>query len=129
MSSIIRNYLANIFEIGQTACMTTKDTCNKGDAATSFPPPTPLTPAQFLSWISDRLSQGESKAAIGRSLGVTHEAVRQWLSGGRASATTLLLATYVMGGTSAGNPQVIGAAGSARPIDLPDGFPVGDDGP
>lgn len=37
----------------------------------------------FLQWINDRLSNGESMAAVGLSLGVSHACVSRWLSGKR----------------------------------------------
>lgn len=58
--------------------------------------PQPIRSA-FVAWLKSRLAQGESNAAIGRSLGVTHEAVRGWVSGKiNPSNTVLLLADRLM---------------------------------
>jgi hypothetical protein len=51
-----------------------------------------LTRSQFVLWLESRRSAGESLAAIGSSLGVSHAAVGKWLGGGRPSGTALLLA-------------------------------------
>lgn len=51
-----------------------------------------LTLSQFVRWLKSRRSAGESLTAIGSSLGVSHAAVQKWLSGGKPSRTTLLLA-------------------------------------
>jgi hypothetical protein len=51
-----------------------------------------LTRSQFVLWLESRRSAGESLAAIGASLGVSHAAVQKWLSSGKPSAMALLLA-------------------------------------
>jgi hypothetical protein len=51
-----------------------------------------LTRSEFVLWLESRRSAGESLAAIGSSLGVSHAAVQKWLSGGKPSGTALLLA-------------------------------------
>lgn len=66
----------------------TQHTCNTSESMGSL-----LTPALFRAWLKGRLDAGESRAEIGRSLGVTHEAVRLWIKeASGVSATVLLLA-------------------------------------
>ena len=71
-----------------------------------------LTRQAFVQWLNDRLSAGETRTAIGRSLGVSHEAVRQWVSGrSGVSGTVLLLAEHLMAvprDLAAGMPGVDG---------------------
>jgi len=40
-----------------------------------------LTPSEFVAWLGARRSAGHSFTAIGRDLGVSRQAVQQWLSG------------------------------------------------
>lgn len=40
-----------------------------------------LTRSEFLTWLDVRRSTGESLTAIGRDLGVSRQAVQQWISG------------------------------------------------
>lgn len=54
-----------------------------------------LTRSQFVIWLELRRAAGESLAAIGSSLGVSHAAVQKWLSGGKPSSTALLLAEHL----------------------------------
>lgn len=69
-----------------------------------------LTPHCFRIWIKDRLSAGESKTAIGRSLGVTGAGVSRWLTNRcNVSDTVLLLAELLR----------------RAPVDLAPGLPVG----
>jgi transcriptional regulator with XRE-family HTH domain len=52
-----------------------------------------LTHSEFLRWLEERRSAGHSFTAIGRDLGVSRQAVQQWLSGTtRPSLTALMLA-------------------------------------
>jgi hypothetical protein len=51
---------------------------------------------EFTAWLRLQLDAGQSRAALGRSLGVSHEAVRQWLAGGRVSLPVLILASLRM---------------------------------
>ncbi len=52
-----------------------------------------LTPSEFLSWLAVRRSAGHSFTAIGRDLGVSRQAVQQWLSGAtQPSRMALILA-------------------------------------
>lgn len=70
----------------------TQHTCNTSESMGSLLT-LALTPALFRAWLKARLDAGESRAEIGRSLGVTHEAVRLWIKeASGVSATVLLLA-------------------------------------
>jgi transcriptional regulator with XRE-family HTH domain len=40
-----------------------------------------LTRSEFVAWLDVRRSAGDSFTAIGRDLGVSRQAVQQWLSG------------------------------------------------
>jgi transcriptional regulator with XRE-family HTH domain len=66
-----------------------------------------LTRAQFVEWLKVR-RQGESMTAIGRSLGVSCQAIDRWITGTRnPSKTVLILAKSLANG----------------PVDLPPGLP------
>jgi DNA-binding transcriptional regulator YiaG len=70
-----------------------------------------LTYAQFDAWIKQRVKAGESMSAVGRSMGVSHEAVRQWANGSsHPSRMALVLAGHL----------------SWQPVDLADGLPSPD---
>lgn len=56
-----------------------------------------LTPAEFRTWLRDRLTHGYTRAALGKSLGVTGMAITRWLTGSGVSNTVLLLAERIMG--------------------------------
>jgi transcriptional regulator with XRE-family HTH domain len=52
-----------------------------------------LTPSEFLAWLRVLRSRGDSFTAIGRQLGVSRQAVQQWLSGAtQPSRMALMLA-------------------------------------
>ncbi len=52
-----------------------------------------LTHSEFVAWLDLRRSAGDSFAAIGRDLGVSRQAVQQWLNGAtQPSRTALMLA-------------------------------------
>jgi hypothetical protein len=52
-----------------------------------------LTRSEFVAWLRTRLSAGHSLTAIGRDLGVSRQAVQQWLSGAtQPSRMALMLA-------------------------------------
>ena len=52
-----------------------------------------LTRSEFAGWIEARRSAGHSFTAIGRDLGVSRQAVQQWLSGAtRPSRVAMMLA-------------------------------------
>lgn len=70
--------------------MDTKLSYRIGRDEGSFPPPH-LTPTQFIAWLESRLSAGESCTQVGRSLGVTHAAIRRWISGASGVSDTVLL--------------------------------------
>ena len=57
----------------------------------------PLTPEQFRAKLESQIAGGESQSALGRALGVSHAAVKWWLSGGKASNTVLILAGLLWG--------------------------------
>ena len=50
-----------------------------------------LTPSELVAWLSARRSVGHSFTAIGRDLGVSRQAVQQWLSGATQPSRTVLL--------------------------------------
>jgi transcriptional regulator with XRE-family HTH domain len=52
-----------------------------------------LTRSEFVAWLRERRSAGHSFTAIARDLGVSRQAVQQWLSGAtQPSRTALMLA-------------------------------------
>ena len=52
-----------------------------------------LTGSEFVAWIDARRSAGDSFTAIGRDLGVSRQAVQQWVSGAtQPSRMALMLA-------------------------------------
>jgi transcriptional regulator with XRE-family HTH domain len=52
-----------------------------------------LTRSEFVMWLDVRRSAGESLTAIGRDLGVSRQAVQQWLNGAtQPSRMALMLA-------------------------------------
>lgn len=51
-----------------------------------------LSRSDFLAWLDAQLAAGRSRADLGRMLGVSGAAIRQWQLGCRVSATVLLLA-------------------------------------
>jgi transcriptional regulator with XRE-family HTH domain len=52
-----------------------------------------LTRAEFVAWLDARRSAGDSFTAIGRDLGVSRQAVQQWLNGAtQPSRKALILA-------------------------------------
>jgi DNA-binding transcriptional regulator YiaG len=68
-----------------------------------------LTHSEFVGWLEARRSAGHSFTAIGRDLGVSRQAVQQWLSGAtRPSRVALMLAGTVC----------------HAPLELADGPPV-----
>lgn len=67
-----------------------------------------LTLPQFHTYLTRRRARGESLRIVGESLGVTKQAVFQWLTGvSRPSDTVLLLAEML----------------DRSPVDLPAGLP------
>jgi len=54
-----------------------------------------LTRSEFVAWLTARRAAGEPLAAIGSSMGVTHQAVRKWLAGGEPSQMALILAAQL----------------------------------
>ena len=68
-----------------------------------------LSPSELVAWLGARRSVGHSFTAIGRDLGVSRQAVQQWLSGAtQPSHTVLLLAEPLC----------------RAPLDLAPGLPV-----
>lgn len=68
-----------------------------------------LTSSQFAAWLQSRRDSGDSYAAIGHSLGVSHEAVRGWMVGRiRPSETVLLLAARIARDSAADWPLIGG---------------------
>jgi transcriptional regulator with XRE-family HTH domain len=52
-----------------------------------------LTRSEFVAWLDVRRSAGDSLTAIGRDLGVSRQAVQQWLNGAtQPSRMALMLA-------------------------------------
>lgn len=72
------------------------------------PPPSPLSPSAFLAWLESRQARGESASAIGRSLGVTHTAVAQWLGLQRNPSRTVLLLAARLASEPSGLPGGLG---------------------
>jgi transcriptional regulator with XRE-family HTH domain len=50
-----------------------------------------LTPPQFAAWLQARRGAGETLAAIGERLGVSHVTVAHWLSGQRTPSRMALV--------------------------------------
>jgi transcriptional regulator with XRE-family HTH domain len=50
-----------------------------------------LTCSEFVKWLVPRRSAGDSLTAIGRDLGVSRQAVQQWLSGATQPSRTVLM--------------------------------------
>jgi len=68
-----------------------------------------LTPSEFVAWLRELRSAGHSFTAIGRDLGVSRQAVQQWLSGAtQPSRMALMLAEQLY----------------HAPLDLAPGLPV-----
>jgi transcriptional regulator with XRE-family HTH domain len=71
-----------------------------------------LTRSEFVAWLIERRSAGHSLTAIARDLGVSRQAVQQWLSGAtQPSRTALMLAEHLY----------------RLPLELPPGLPVAAD--
>jgi hypothetical protein len=57
-----------------------------------------LTRSEFVAWLDVQRSAGDSFTAIGRDLGVSRQAVQQWLSGAaHPSRMALTLAALLAG--------------------------------
>ncbi len=68
-----------------------------------------LTLSEFVTWLGERRSAGHSLTAIGRDLGVSRQAVQQWLNGAtQPSRLALMLAESLC----------------RAPLDLAPGLPV-----
>lgn len=80
--------------------------------AASFRPT--LTQEVFCVWIKDRLSQGERKATIGRSLGVTGAGVNRWLTNRCGVSDTVLLLAELL--RRAPVDLSAGLPGDGRPV-------------
>jgi hypothetical protein len=68
-----------------------------------------LTRTEFVTWLAERRAAGHSFTTIGRDLGVSRQAVQQWLSGAtQPSRMALVLAEQLC----------------HMPLELPPGLPV-----
>jgi transcriptional regulator with XRE-family HTH domain len=75
-----------------------------------------LTASEFVAWLAERRSAGHSFTAIGCDLGVSRQAVQQWLSGAtQPSRTVLLLAKPLCRAPMDLAPGLPVAAGRDRP--------------
>jgi transcriptional regulator with XRE-family HTH domain len=50
-----------------------------------------LTRPEFVAWLAARRSAGDSLTAIGRDLGVSRQAVQQWLNGATQPSRMVLM--------------------------------------
>jgi hypothetical protein len=72
--SILKN-LSKIFSLKSSGIVSPRSSTGMSTYACPM-----LTLSQFVRWLELRHSAGESLAAIGSSLGVSHAAVQKWLT-------------------------------------------------
>ena len=75
-----------------------------------------LTASEFVAWLDARRYAGHSFTAIGRDLGVSRQAVQQWLGGAtQPSRTALMLAEQLYRAPLELFPGLPPTAGRDRP--------------